>query len=169
MGLQPSCVFFGASYFRYTISPFLKGIGFLKTGPSNTKEWYSPFSPHTSTSGGKSFTNDSSIRRPQKLLSKNFSFTQTVMALKPSDKNSCISSFVSLFHNGKRQAISKDCNFSSRYRFRSSRKISPNRACVKPSFFKCRTFAVISCSYSSIPGCSGNSILCKGRPIDAAC
>jgi hypothetical protein len=45
---------------RRTTSPFAHRTGTLKSGPSVTKVWNSPFSPHGSTVPGRSRTNCSS-------------------------------------------------------------------------------------------------------------
>jgi hypothetical protein len=48
----------GALYALKTFSPIFMGTGCLNIGPSKTKEWYSPFSPHVSTFSGSASTKD---------------------------------------------------------------------------------------------------------------
>lgn len=91
----------GKSYSRYTFSPIVNSIAFLKIGPSKQKVWNSPFSRHGWTVSGKLSIKLLSIIVPAKWSLKYLEFAQTIMVLKPKSKNSLRSSYVSCFRIGK--------------------------------------------------------------------
>src|SRR6266702_2279883 len=67
---------------RFTTSPVRTGMGEWKMGPSKTKVWNSPFSPHGSAWGGRSRKKDSSSSRPAKLGERTLVSMHAAMARK---------------------------------------------------------------------------------------
>src|SRR5258706_6583478 len=144
-------------------SPALHVSGFLKTGPANANEWYSPFSPHGSAPVVPiSVAKRSSMTRPSHASSSFARSTQVTTALPPDRMNSPRRSC------GGSPQIGSTCSSPaavtrSSYQARTStRWMSPKTTPVNPS----SRSAASSCPRSA--SISGHVVAMARRPIPIA-
>jgi 4-amino-4-deoxy-L-arabinose transferase-like glycosyltransferase len=131
---------------RATTSPTVTGIGDENPGPSQTKVWNSPRSPHGSTWSGRSARRSTSKARPAKEAGTASGSTQVITARTPASSISRARRSVGSPQSGNIGATPDPARCASRYWRTSARNRSPNTTRSTASARATRTASCIASS-----------------------